>query len=40
MRYIEVFYDRWRPHTNNDGLPPATAIAGFKTGSSRLPGAA
>ncbi|MET3205960.1 hypothetical protein ACQCSV_02655 [Pseudarthrobacter sp. S3] len=40
MRYIEVLYDRWRPHTNNDGLPPATAIAGFKTGSSRLPGAA
>ena len=23
MRYIEVFYNRWRPHTNNDALPPA-----------------
>lgn len=29
MRYIEVFYNRWRPHTNNEGLPPATAMANF-----------
>jgi putative transposase len=40
MKYIEVFYNRWRPHTNNDGLPPATAMAGFKTSGSRLPAAA
>ncbi|WP_240689757.1 IS3 family transposase [Arthrobacter sp. PAMC25564] len=40
MRYIEVFYNRWRPHSNNAGLPPATAMAGFKTGSSRVPAAA
>ena len=33
MRYIEVFYNRWRPHTHNDGLPPATARANFKTKS-------
>ena len=31
MRYIEVFYNRWRPHSNNVGLPPATAMANFKT---------
>ncbi|MCB5281632.1 hypothetical protein BJQ89_01382 [Arthrobacter sp. ES1] len=31
MRFIEVFYNRWRPHTNTDGLPPATAMANFKT---------
>jgi len=31
MRYIEVFYNRWRPHSNNAGLPPATAMANFKT---------
>ncbi|MET4001708.1 hypothetical protein ABIB48_000406 [Arthrobacter sp. UYCu511] len=31
MRYIEVFYNRWRPHTHNDGLPPATAMANFTT---------
>lgn len=29
MRYIEVFYNRWRPHSNNEGLPPATAMAAF-----------
>ncbi len=23
MRYIEVFYKLWRPHTHNDGLPSA-----------------
>jgi hypothetical protein len=40
MRYIEAFYNRWRPHTNNDGLPPATAMARFTTGSSRLATAA
>lgn len=31
MRYIEVFYNRWRPHSNNAGSPPATAMANFKT---------
>ena len=40
MRYIEVFSNRWRPHSNNDGLPPATAMANFKTDNSRLPAAA
>jgi hypothetical protein len=33
MRYIEVFYNRRRPHTNNEGLPPATAMANFTTAS-------
>ncbi|MCB5275982.1 hypothetical protein BJG92_03537 [Arthrobacter sp. SO5] len=37
MRYVEVFYSRWRPHTNNEGLPPATAMANFKTKTSRYP---
>lgn len=27
MRYIEAFYNRWRPHSHNNGLPPATAMA-------------
>lgn len=40
MRYIEVFYNRWRPHSHNDGLPPATAMARFQTRSSQLPAAA
>ena len=40
MRYIEVFYNRWRPHTNNEGLPPATAMANFKTENQPLPAAA
>ncbi len=40
MRYIEVFYNRWRPHTNNDGLPPATAMAKFTTNRQPLPAAA
>jgi transposase InsO family protein len=40
MRYIEVFYNRWRPHSNNDGLPPATAMANFKTKTQPLPAAA
>ncbi|WP_315915829.1 IS3 family transposase [Arthrobacter sp. lap29] len=31
MHYIEAFYNRWRPHTYNDGLPPATAMANFNT---------
>ncbi|AIY03186.1 transposase [Arthrobacter sp. PAMC 25486] len=31
MRYIEAFYNRWRPHTHNNGLPPATAMANFNT---------
>ncbi len=30
MRYIEVFYNRWRPHTINAGLPPATALANYR----------
>ena len=40
MRYIEVFYNRWRPHTNNEGLPPATAMANFTTRDQQLPAAA
>ncbi|ADX72000.1 transposase [Pseudarthrobacter phenanthrenivorans Sphe3] len=40
MRYIEVFYNRWRPHTNNEGLPPATAMANFTTRNQQLPAAA
>ena len=40
MRYIEVFYHRWRPHTNNGGLPPATAMAEFKTAEQPLRAAA
>jgi putative transposase len=35
-----VFYNRWRPHTNNEGLPPATAMANFTTGNQQLPAAA
>ncbi|MDJ0315262.1 IS3 family transposase [Arthrobacter sp. H35-D1] len=31
MHYIEAFYNRWRPHSHNDGLPPATAMANFTT---------
>ena len=37
MRYIEVFYNRWGPHTHNDGLPPATAMTNFKITSPPLP---
>jgi hypothetical protein len=37
MRYIEVFYNRWRPYTNNEGLPPATAMANFTTETRRFP---
>ncbi|GAC1453583.1 MAG: hypothetical protein PVSMB10_11220 [Pseudarthrobacter sp.] len=40
MRYIEVFYNRWRPHTNNEGLPPATAMANFTRENQPLPAAA
>lgn len=40
MRYIEVFYNRWRPHTNNNGLPPATAMTNFKASQQPLPAAA
>jgi putative transposase len=40
MRYIEVFYNRWRPHTHNEGLPPATAMANFTTTNQPLPAAA
>lgn len=40
MRYIEVFYNRWRPHTHNNGLPPATAMANFTTKNQPLPAAA
>jgi hypothetical protein len=41
MKYIEVFYDRWRPHSNNnDGLPPATAMAAFMPTAQPLPAAA
>ncbi len=40
MKYIEVFYNRWRPHSNNDGLPPATAMAAFTPTAQPLPAAA
>lgn len=40
MRYIEVFYNRHRPHTHNDGLPPAAAMAKFMTQNQQLPAAA
>ncbi len=40
MRYIEVFYNRWRPHSNNQGLPPATAMANFTPKNQQLPAAA
>ena len=40
MRYIEVFYNRWRPHSNNNGLPPATAMANFTSENQLLPAAA
>lgn len=40
MKYIEVFYNRWRPHSNNDGLPPATAMAAFPPTEQPLPAAA
>ncbi|WAP52880.1 hypothetical protein OL239_06975 [Arthrobacter sp. ATA002] len=40
MRYIEVFYNRWRPHTNNAGLLLATAMASFTTTQQPLPAAA
>lgn len=31
MQYIEVFYNRWRAHTRNQGLPSATAMANYTT---------
>ncbi len=40
MRYIEVFNNRWRLHTHNDGLPPATAMANFTSQTQQLPAAA
>ncbi len=40
MHYIEVFYNRWRPHSNNNGLPPATAMANLTTANQPLPAAA
>jgi hypothetical protein len=40
MRNIEVFYNRWRSHTNNEGLPLATAMANFKGKNQPLPAAA
>lgn len=40
MRYIEVFYNRWRPHSNNDGLPPATAMANLQAKKPQLTAAA
>lgn len=40
MRYIEVFYNRWLPHTNNAGLPPARAMAKLTTHQQPLPAAA
>lgn len=32
MEYIESWYNRRRPHRNNDGLPPAVALANYQTG--------
>ncbi len=40
MRYIEVFYNRWRPHSHNKGLPPTTAMTNFKPNQQPLPTAA
>ncbi|WP_346960954.1 IS3 family transposase [uncultured Arthrobacter sp.] len=40
MRYIEVFYNRWRHHTNKEGLSPATAMANFKAKTQPLTPAA
>jgi hypothetical protein len=40
MRYIEVFYNGWRPHAKNEGLPLATAIANFTTTNRPVPTAA
>lgn len=36
MRYAEVIYNRWGPHTHNNGLPPATAIANSETQNQQL----
>lgn len=29
MHFNQVFHNRWRPHTYNQGLPPTTAMANF-----------
>ncbi|MBW4095520.1 MAG: IS3 family transposase [Acidobacteria bacterium] len=39
-RYIEVLYHRWRPHANNEGQPPATAMANFPRENQPLPAVA
>ena len=31
MEYIESWYNRRRPHSHNSGLPPATALAAYRT---------
>lgn len=40
IRYVEVFYNRWRPHGNNGGLPPATAMANLRANKSQFTAAA
>ena len=30
MEYIESWYNRHRPHSNNQGLPPASALAEYQ----------
>lgn len=40
MGYIGDFYKWQRPYTHNDGLPPATVMANFKTKLLQLPAAA
>ncbi|EMQ99522.1 integrase catalytic region [Paeniglutamicibacter gangotriensis Lz1y] len=30
MEYIESWYNRRRPHSNNQGLPPARALAEYQ----------
>ncbi|PQZ87717.1 hypothetical protein CQ018_17375 [Arthrobacter sp. MYb227] len=30
MEYVESWYNRRRPHSNNQGLPPAKAVAAYE----------
>ncbi|POH56786.1 transposase [Arthrobacter glacialis] len=40
MHYVEAFYNRWRPHTHNGGLPPGTAMANHTAQNQQLPAGA
>lgn len=40
MHYIEAFCNRWRPHTHNGGVPPATAMDNHTAENQQLPTAA